>query len=229
MTHVEISANSVAGSCAPSLPCCNPSPNFEELALPLFDSVYRFAHWLTRSKTDAEDLVQDTYLKAFRGFATFKPGSNFRAWIFCILRNTFLSSRMSAQYRLHVAVFNADECLAKLPSRSLDPVAILIDRALLDAVQAAVQRLPIILRDVFVLCDLQGASYRETAEALSIPLGTVMSRLSRARKAVGESMHAIVINGNAKTRGQQQCAESLGTLRTVASAHSISACILHTD
>jgi RNA polymerase sigma-70 factor (ECF subfamily) len=135
--------------------------------------------------------VQETYLKAFRGFAKFEPGSNFRAWIFRILKNTFLSSRTSAQYRRRAAPINSDKQLAELPSHSPDPIAILMDRARLDAVQAAVQRLPIILHDVLVLCDLQGASYREIAQTLSIPLGTVMSRLSRARKAVGESIHTV--------------------------------------
>ena len=69
------------------------SPGFEELAMPLFGSLYNFAHWLARNETDAEDLVQETYLKGLRSFASFQPGTNFRAWMFQILRNTFLSSR----------------------------------------------------------------------------------------------------------------------------------------
>ena len=70
-----------------------PWVGFEELAMPLFDSLYNFARWIERDSDDAEDLVQETYLKALRGFASFQPGTNFRAWIFQILRNTFLSSR----------------------------------------------------------------------------------------------------------------------------------------
>ena len=188
MIHVKISPESVAGTLASSPPCCSPSPNFEELALPLFDSVYNFAHWLTGCKTEAEDLVQDTYLKAFRSFARFEPGSNFRAWIFRILKNTFLSSRTSAEYR-HTRLLDSEELLEEMLSHSPDPVAALTDRARLDAIQAAVPRLPINLRDVLVLCDFQGASYRESAQTLSIPIGTVMSRLSRARKAVWQSIH----------------------------------------
>src|SRR5277367_3859336 len=73
---------------------------FEELAMPLFDSLYNFAGWLAQNQNDAEDLVQKTYLKALRGFASFEPGTNFRAWIFRILRNTFLSSRSQLERRM---------------------------------------------------------------------------------------------------------------------------------
>src|ERR1700756_5968174 len=70
-----------------------PLAGFEELAMPLFDSLYNFASWLVHNKTNAEDLVQETYVKALKGFALFQPGTNFRAWIYRILRNTFLTSR----------------------------------------------------------------------------------------------------------------------------------------
>src|ERR1700687_758741 len=70
-----------------------PSHVFEELAMPLFDSLYNFAHWLTQNRDEAEDLVQETYAKALKGFSSFQPGTNFRAWIYRILRNTFLTSR----------------------------------------------------------------------------------------------------------------------------------------
>src|SRR5580704_19713957 len=76
------------------------SLGFEELAMPLFDSLYNFARWIARDSDDAEDLVQETYLKALRGFASFQPGTNFRAWIFRILRNTFLSSRKKYERRM---------------------------------------------------------------------------------------------------------------------------------
>jgi RNA polymerase sigma factor (sigma-70 family) len=187
LTSFELSPASLAHS-SPSPPCCDRPPDFEELALPLFDSVYSCARWLSGSTTDAEDLVQETYLKAFRGFATFEPGTNFRAWIFRILKNTFFTSRTSAHQR-HASALNYDDLLEKLPSDSRDPVAVLMDQARFDVVQTAMQRLPITLREVMVLCDLEEASYRETAHALSIPVGTVMSRLARARKAVRESVH----------------------------------------
>src|ERR1700739_1125287 len=79
-------------------------PGFEELAMPLFDSAYNFAHWLAQNQDDAEDLVQEAYLKALRSFTSFQPGTNFRAWIFQILKNTFLSSRSKLERRMTVAI-----------------------------------------------------------------------------------------------------------------------------
>src|SRR5271169_3747238 len=81
-----------------------PSPGFEELAMPLFDSLYNFARWLVNNSNDAEDLVQETYLKALRSLASFQPGTNFRAWMFKILRNTYLSSRSTLDRRMTVAM-----------------------------------------------------------------------------------------------------------------------------
>src|SRR5579872_94759 len=81
-----------------------PLAGFEELATPLFDSLYNFARWLVRDQNDAEDLVQETYLKALRGFGSFEPGTNFRAWIYRIMRNTFLSSRSTVDRRMTVAM-----------------------------------------------------------------------------------------------------------------------------
>ena len=163
--------------------------DFEELAMPLFDSVYNFAHWLVRDKDDAEDLVQETYLKALRGFASFHPGTNFRAWIFQILKNTFLTWR-SRTRRLPTVPLDAEDELAELQTPSETGESILVERSRLDAVRVAIQQLPLIFREVILLCDVQEASYREISEALSIPIGTVMSRLARARKAVRESLGA---------------------------------------
>jgi RNA polymerase sigma factor (sigma-70 family) len=189
LTHVQRGTDSSVRSNAPALPSCESSPDFDELALPLFNGLYSFARWLARSEADAEDLVQETYLKAFRSFATFQPGTNFQAWIFRILKNTFLTSRTSAQSRL-TSLSNSDEVLADLPSDFPDPDTVLMDRVRLDVLQTAMQQLPLSLREVLVSCDLEDASYRETAQALSIPVGTVMSRLARARKALRESVHA---------------------------------------
>src|SRR5438477_12919164 len=91
-------------------------PGFEELAMPLFDSLYNFARWLTHNSNDAEHLVQETYLTALRRFASFKGGTNFRAWIFQILRNTFLSSCSTLDVRLTVAM-DREEDLPALPAR----------------------------------------------------------------------------------------------------------------
>ena len=162
---------------------------FEELAMPLFDSLYNFARWLVRNQSDAEDLVQETYLKALHSFGSFQPGTNFRAWMFRILRNTFLSSRSKLERRMTVAM-DSEEDFPVLPATSVTPESLLIDRSCNDAVRCAIEQLPVIFREVILLCDVEGASYREIAEILSIPLGTVMSRLARARKAVRESLRS---------------------------------------
>jgi RNA polymerase sigma factor (sigma-70 family) len=155
---------------------------FEELAMPLFDSLYNFARWLAQNQNDAEDLVQETYLKAWRSFASFQPDTNFRAWIFRILKNTFLGSRSKLERRMTTAMESEED----LPATSATPESLLIGRSDMDAVQRAIEQLPIMLREVILLCDVEGASYREMAEILSIPMGTVMSRLARARKMVRE-------------------------------------------
>jgi RNA polymerase sigma factor (sigma-70 family) len=162
-------------------------PGFEELAMPLFDSLYNFARWLVHNSNDAEDLVQDTYLKALRSFVSFRRGTNFRAWIFQILRNTFLSSCSKLDRRMTVAM-DSEEDFPALPATSATPESLLIERSGIDAVRCAIERLPVIFREVILLCDVEDASYREIAEILSIPMGTVMSRLARARKALRESL-----------------------------------------
>jgi RNA polymerase sigma-70 factor (ECF subfamily) len=164
-----------------------PLTGFEELATPLFDSLYNFARWLVHDQNDAEDLVQETYLKALRGFGSFQPGTNFRAWIYRILKNTFLSSRSTVERRMTVAM-DEEEDFSALPTTLSTPESLLIERSSNDAVQCAIEKLPVIFREVILLCDVEDASYREIAEILSIPLGTVMSRLARARKVVRESL-----------------------------------------
>jgi len=164
-------------------------PSFEELAMPLFDSLYNFARWLVQNSNDAEDIVQETYLKALRSFASFQPGTNFRAWIFQILRNTFLSSRSTLDRRMTVAA-DSEEDFPALPATAATPESLLIERFSNDAVRCAIEQLPVIFREVILLCDVEDASYREIAEILSIPIGTVMSRLARARKAVRDSLRS---------------------------------------
>ena len=157
---------------------------FEELAMPLFDSLYNLARWLAQNQSEAEDLVQETYLKAWRSFASFQPDTNFRAWIFRILRNTFLGSRSKLERRMTTAMESEED----LPATSATPESLLIGRSDVDAVQRAIEQLPVMYREVILLCDVEEASYREIAEILSIPMGTVMSRLARARKLVRESL-----------------------------------------
>ena len=160
---------------------------FEELAMPLFDSLYNFARWLVQNSNDAEDLVQETYLKALRSFASFQPGTNFRAWIFQILRNSFLSSRSKLERRVTVAL-NPEEDGPELAVDTETPETILMNRSDSELMQRAIEDLPVHYRETLLLCEVEEMSYLEIAEVLSIPIGTVMSRLARARKAVRESI-----------------------------------------
>jgi RNA polymerase sigma-70 factor, ECF subfamily len=163
-----------------------PLAGFEELVMPLFDSLYNFARWIARDSDDAEDLVQETYLKALRGFSSFQPGTNFRAWIFQILRNTFLSSRTKFERRMTEAL-DSEEDGPELAVDTETPETILINRSNFQLVQRAIDDLPVHYRETLLLCEVEEMSYREIAEILSVPIGTVMSRLARARKAVRES------------------------------------------
>jgi RNA polymerase sigma-70 factor (ECF subfamily) len=189
MKSIESGLQRMVGFGASSAQVDQPLAGFEELAMPLFDSLYNFARWLVRDQNDAEDLVQETYLKAFRGFGSFQPGTNFRAWIYRILRNTFLGSRSTVERRMTVAMDEEDDSPA-LPTTFSTPESLLIERAGNDAVQCAIEQLPVIFREVILLCDVEEASYREIAEILSIPIGTVMSRLARARRAVRETVRS---------------------------------------
>jgi len=160
------------------------SAGFEELAMPLFDSLYNFAHWLTQNRDEAEDLVQETYAKALKGFGSFQPGTNFRAWIFRILRNTFLTSRTGLAATRTVPLDSEDEPEQTVAVSRETPESILLEQAGQQQVQAALEQVPVIYREVLLLCDVEEMSYQEIADTLGVPIGTVMSRLYRARKAL---------------------------------------------
>ena len=189
MTRIEGGPSRTAVFGASSSQSDRSLPGFEELAMPLFDSLYNFARWLVHSEADAEDLVQETYLKALHSFASFQPGTNFRAWIFRILKNTFLTSCSKLSRRMTVSV-DTEEDFPVLPATSATPESLLIKDSSIDAVRCAIEQLPVVFREVILLCDVEDASYREIAEILSIPIGTVMSRLARARKQVRESLRS---------------------------------------
>jgi RNA polymerase sigma-70 factor, ECF subfamily len=154
---------------------------FEELAMPLFDQLYNFAHWLTKDRSEAEDLVQETYAKALRGLASFQAGTNFRAWMYRILRNTFLTSRTGLKMASSVPL-DADDA-PEIPTAGT-PESIFIDKSQEHLLQTAIDELQLHFREVLLLCEVEEMSYQEIADSLSIPIGTVMSRLSRARRAL---------------------------------------------
>ena len=156
--------------------------------MPLFDSLYNFAGWLTGNREEAEDLVQETYLKALKGFSSFQQGTNFRAWIFRILRNAFLTSRTGLKATRTVPLESDDEETVVASATMDTPESILLGRASQEAIQAALGKLPVIFREVLLLSDVEEMSYQEIAETVSIPIGTVMSRLYRARRAMREEL-----------------------------------------
>lgn len=152
----------------------------------MFGRLYNFAHWLTQNREEAEDLVQETYAKALRGFSSFEQGTNFRAWMFRILRNTFLNSRTGL--KAATVQLDSSEDDPALPAERQTPETILIDRASHQMVQEAIAGLTVPYREVLLLCEVEEMSYQEIAIALAIPVGTVMSRLSRARRALREAV-----------------------------------------
>ncbi len=156
---------------------------FDDLALPLLPALYNYARWLAKDASEAEDLVQETYVKGLRGFGSFAPGTNFRAWMYRILRNTFLTSKSGLRAR--IASID-DESFDDVHGESPEPHLITrIDHA---AVRRAIDELPVIFREVLLLCDVEEMSYREISEAVGVPVGTVTSRLMRARRKVREAL-----------------------------------------
>ena len=151
--------------------------------MPHFERLYNFACWLTHDRQEAEDLVQETYAKALKGFSSFQLGTNFRAWIYKILRNTFLTSRTGLKAAATVPLELEDEEEA-LPAVKETPESILLQRSDSQLVQQALDQLPVAYREVLLLCEVEEMSYQEISTTLAIPMGTVMSRLSRARKAL---------------------------------------------
>ncbi len=155
--------------------------------MPHFERLYNFACWLTQDRLEAEDLVQETYAKALKGFSSFQPGTNFRAWIYKILRNTFLTSRTGLKATATVPLDPEDE-EEFLPSVSETPESILLQRSDGQLLEQAMEQLPVAYREVLLLCEVEEMSYQEIAATLAIPIGTVMSRLSRARKALRDDL-----------------------------------------
>ena len=169
---------------------------FEELAAPLLPALYNHARWLARDPAEAEDLVQETFLKALRGFGGFEPGTNFKAWIFRILRNTYLTSRTGLAAMRTVALEDELDEGGETGPRLYPEGAIerqtpeshllrLSDKA---AMEEAMERLPPPLLEVVLLCDVEEMKYKEIAAVLEIPIGTVMSRIARARSALRKEL-----------------------------------------
>lgn len=163
--------------------------NFEAEVLPFMDSLYSTAYRMSRNRQDAEDLLQETYLRAYKYYDKFQEGTNFKAWLFKILKNTFINRYRKRQRQPLKNSFDEIEDAfewklleSPLTARGATPEEELMVDALDQDVQQALEALPEDYRTAVELADLQGLSYREIADRLGIPLGTVMSRLYRGRR-----------------------------------------------
>jgi RNA polymerase sigma factor (sigma-70 family) len=151
---------------------------FETLILPLMNDAYNLARWLMRNQDDAEETVQESYLRAYRFFASFQ-GTNFRAWLLRIVRNTCYTALGARRVR-EKEVPLEDEAIEIEDHAPLPPVS-LARKATVEAVREAIATLPVEFREAVVLRELEGLSYKEISEVTEVPIGTVMSRLARAR------------------------------------------------
>jgi RNA polymerase sigma-70 factor (ECF subfamily) len=170
--------------------------SFEADALALLDSLYRTALRLTRAPADAEDLVQETYLKAFRAAGTFAPGTNLRGWLITILHNTWRNRlRDRARETVDVDSEVVEQAASRLPvdegqrSGVETPETLLIRDTLAPELQAAIDEMPVVFREAVWLRDVEEFSYAEIADMLAVPVGTVMSRISRGRRMLFERLH----------------------------------------
>jgi RNA polymerase sigma-70 factor (ECF subfamily) len=162
---------------------------FERTALPHVDALHGVAARLCRASEDAEDLVQETLLRAYRFRDTYEPGTNVRAWLLRILRNLFISRYRSGKREPEPAAFDGlEESLERLilgaegGGRSPTPEQLLLDGSLDEEVEEALRSLPEEYRLVLLLASVEGLAYKEIAEVVGCPIGTVMSRLHRARR-----------------------------------------------
>jgi RNA polymerase sigma-70 factor, ECF subfamily len=170
---------------------------FEAEALPLLNGLYSAAYRLTRNAADAEDLVQETFLRTFRGFHQFRPGTNLKAWVYRILTNTFINSYRKKQREPQTV---SDEQIedwylySKMAGQGFEPSAetSLIESLPDEDVQQALSSLPEQFRIAVLLADVEGFSYKEIAEITEVPVGTVMSRLHRGRKALEKRLWEVV-------------------------------------
>ncbi len=171
---------------------------FEKEFLPHIDSMYNFAYRITFDEDDAKDLVQETYLKAFRFIDSFQEGTNAKAWLFRILKNSFINdfrkkSKEPAKvdYQEVETFYNSDEVDETITS---DLRVEAVQEMIGDEVSNALNALAVDFRTVIILCDLEGFTYEEMAKILDIPIGTVRSRLHRARNLLKEKLRSYAVS-----------------------------------
>lgn len=176
--------------------------NFEATELPYRDQLFKTALRMTRSREDAEDLIQETYLKAYRHYRQYREGTNFKAWLFRIMKNTFINAYRKK--KLQPAQVDFEEIESGLESLvlddgrmgALDPEERFLEAEMDEGVRKAFSELPRDYKVVVLLADLEGFAYKEIAEILEIPVGTVMSRLYRGRRMLERALLAYGVRYN---------------------------------
>jgi RNA polymerase sigma-70 factor (ECF subfamily) len=165
---------------------------FEREAIPHMDALYNFALRMTSAQSEADDLVQETYLKAFRFFDKFESGTNCKAWLFRILKNSYINRYRKAQKSPELVGYDAVEeyyySIRSPHAERNDLQELLFDRVLDDEVSGAIEALPEDFRTVVILCDIEGFTYEEIAAFANCPVGTVRSRLHRGRKLLRDAL-----------------------------------------
>jgi RNA polymerase sigma-70 factor, ECF subfamily len=182
--------------------------NFEKEVLPHLDAAYNLARWLSCNEQDAEDIVQDAYVRAFRFFTAFR-GGNARGWILRIVRNTCYTWLRKNRPMQSATEF--DENLFGPDPRTLNPEEALLQKANDKMLRHAMEALPLKLRDVLILRELEGMSYKEIAEVTGMPPGTIMSRLSRARAGLRRSLSDLTTVFSAPSSASSGSLGSSGT------------------
>jgi RNA polymerase sigma-70 factor (ECF subfamily) len=177
---------------------------FAEQAMDMMPSLYAAALRMTRNRADAEDLVQETYLRAYRGFGGFQEGTNLKAWLYRILTNTYINAYRAKKRRPDETELDEVEDLylyrriggleAAMVGRSAEDE--LLESFTDTEVKEAIEQLPENFRLAVLLADVEGFSYKEIAEILDVPIGTVMSRLHRGRKALQKQLYQFAVERN---------------------------------
>jgi RNA polymerase sigma-70 factor (ECF subfamily) len=165
--------------------------SFEEVVLPHLDAAFNYARWLTKSDADAEDVVQDAYVRALRFFSSLR-GEDARAWLLTIVRNTWYGR---FPRRAGGGATTVAEDANEVADTSLGPEAQMIQQQTVEHVRRALEALPADFREVLVLRELEGFSYKEIAAIVGVPIGTVMSRLARGRERLAVALVASDISG----------------------------------
>ena len=163
--------------------------NVKKVALDQIDALYGYALTLTRDRPEAEDLVQDTYLRAMRAWEQLAPNSNVKGWLFVILRNAWLNRIRHARSGPAFVELEDEEASASwIDSRAVDPYVLYLRKLEHEEIKEAIDSLPLLHREIVVLRDIEGFSYQEIASMLDCPAGTVMSRLGRAREKLRQKL-----------------------------------------